>query len=185
MARGKPLTPHEKCRIVKAHEYFTSEEKAERSEGVGTRERVAACLDIGLATVARVILFWNKNPGTKFDEVHLMLQLQSSRSGHSKYTSPELRGVIREFVIAENEATRPITAQLIANYVAKVMEKKNKIPENNVAFEQRICKTKLPIETQITIRSQSTKIKEWERTQEYYTVLPTLMKEPQHGPKKN
>ncbi|KAG2791731.1 hypothetical protein PC116_g25667 [Phytophthora cactorum] len=68
MARGKPLTPHEKCRIVKAHEYFTSEEKAERSEGVGTRERVAACLDIGLATVARVILFWNKNPGTKFDE---------------------------------------------------------------------------------------------------------------------
>ncbi|KAG2971484.1 hypothetical protein PC121_g21656 [Phytophthora cactorum] len=68
MARGKPLTPHEKCRIVKAHEYFTREEKAERSEGVGTRERVAACLDIGLATVARVISFWNKNPGTKFDE---------------------------------------------------------------------------------------------------------------------
>ncbi|KAG3129570.1 hypothetical protein PC128_g23987 [Phytophthora cactorum] len=117
MARGKPLTPHEKCRIVKAHEYFTSEEKAERSEGVGTRERVAACLDIGLATVARVILFWNKNPGTKFDE--------------------------------------PL-AQVIAS-------------------------TRHPSSEE----SQSTKIKEWERTQEYYTVLPTLMKEPQHGPKKN
>ncbi|KAF1772241.1 hypothetical protein GQ600_5964 [Phytophthora cactorum] len=56
------------------------------------------------------------------------LPLETKRSGHSKYTSPELRGVIREFVIAENEATRPITAQLIANHVAKVMEKKNKIP---------------------------------------------------------
>ncbi|KAG6970742.1 hypothetical protein JG687_00002465 [Phytophthora cactorum] len=64
MTRGKPLTPQEKCRIVKAHEYFTSEEKAGRSWDVGTRERVAACLDIGLATVARVISFWNKNPGT-------------------------------------------------------------------------------------------------------------------------
>ncbi|KAG3100953.1 hypothetical protein PI125_g14587 [Phytophthora idaei] len=105
MARGKPLTPQEKCRIVKAHEYFTSEEKAGRSGGVGTRERVGACLDIGLATVARVISFWNKNPGAKFDE-----PLETKRSGHSKYTSPELKGVIREFVIAENEATRPITA---------------------------------------------------------------------------
>ncbi|KAG3020171.1 hypothetical protein PC128_g5302 [Phytophthora cactorum] len=77
------------------------------------RERVGACLHIGLATVARVISFWNKNPGAKFDEPR-----ETKRSGHSKYTSPELKGVIREFVIAENEATRPITAQPIASHVA-------------------------------------------------------------------
>ncbi|KAE9094643.1 hypothetical protein PF010_g17020 [Phytophthora fragariae] len=68
------------------------------------------------------------NPGTKFDEPHA-----TKRSGQSKYSSPDLRGIIREFVIAENEATRPITAQLIANHVAKIMNKKKTIP-NNVAF---------------------------------------------------
>ncbi|GMF33593.1 unnamed protein product [Phytophthora fragariaefolia] len=75
MARDKPLGPEEKVRIVRAHEYFTNEEQAGRSGGVETRKQVAVCLGVGLATGARVIAFWNKNPGTKFNEVCLKLQL--------------------------------------------------------------------------------------------------------------
>ncbi|KAK1929788.1 hypothetical protein P3T76_014634 [Phytophthora citrophthora] len=49
---------------------------------------------------------------------------QSKQLGQSKYSSAKLRTTIREFVIA----TRPVTAQIIANHVAKVMDKKTKIP---------------------------------------------------------
>ncbi|RLN59917.1 hypothetical protein BBJ28_00016612 [Nothophytophthora sp. Chile5] len=57
---------------------------------------------------------------------------ERKRSIQSKYTSSELRAVIRQFVIDENEATRPITAQLVANHVAKVMNKEKKIPARSM-----------------------------------------------------
>ncbi|EEY55116.1 uncharacterized protein PITG_22159 [Phytophthora infestans T30-4] len=54
-----------------AHAYFIAEKKAGRSGGVETRDRVAVCLGISTATVARVMAFWNKNPGTKFDDLRV------------------------------------------------------------------------------------------------------------------
>ncbi|KAG6950385.1 hypothetical protein JG687_00014290 [Phytophthora cactorum] len=127
VAKTGSIIDYEKYRIVKAHEYFTNEEKAGRTGGVGTRERVVACLYVGVSTVARVIAHWNKNPRTKFDEPR-----ETKRTDQSKCTSLELRGVIREFVIAENESTRPITAQLISTQVANVMNKQKR-------FRPEIC----------------------------------------------
>ncbi|KAE8972127.1 hypothetical protein PR003_g18569 [Phytophthora rubi] len=70
-----PPTASATASPFKAHAYFTKEEKAGRSGDVETRERVALCLDVGAATVGRVMAYWNKNPGTKFDEVQLVIKL--------------------------------------------------------------------------------------------------------------
>ncbi|RLN97448.1 hypothetical protein BBJ28_00025575 [Nothophytophthora sp. Chile5] len=58
----------------------------------------------------------------------MSIDTTTKRGGRKKYTALEIRSVIRQFVIDENEATRPITAAIIASHVAKVLQKEKLIP---------------------------------------------------------
>lgn len=109
-ARGKPLCAEEKRLIVTLKEYFDRNKTA-----FGLNERsvqlVAEALNIGVATVSRIIADYNKNP----DSVNSKKQTFRGRPTYSIDASSQ--EIIRSFIRAANLEGTHVTLETINDFL--------------------------------------------------------------------
>ena len=71
---GSPLTPEYKKTIVCVKNYFDRTKSNAEEQRISGAERTAHALDVGVATVKRVMADYNRNPE--------LLEKESTRRGH-------------------------------------------------------------------------------------------------------
>ncbi|KAE8891955.1 hypothetical protein PR003_g4048 [Phytophthora rubi] len=110
------LSPAEKTLVVKVYSYFVEEAELGRNYGRDSRQRTAVATGFGVSTIQRVLAAYNSDPGTNFAAI-----TPSTRGRKKKYKESEFNTLVRQYVVAQNRAMMPVTAQLICNYLEEVL----------------------------------------------------------------
>ncbi len=109
---GRPLTPEYKKAIVCVKKYFDrTKSDIEEQSGSGV-EKTAHALDVGVATVKRIMADYNRNPE--------LLNTEPARRGHPpRVIADSLQTLTREYVRQANQDGRYITLEMLSDYLKK------------------------------------------------------------------
>ena len=92
---GSPLTPEYKRTIVCVKKYFDRTKSNAEEQNISGVERTAHALEVGVATVKRVMADYNRNPE--------LLEKESARRGHPpRIIEDSLQALTREYVRQAN-----------------------------------------------------------------------------------
>jgi len=107
---GSPLTPEYKKTIVCVKNYFDRTKSNAEEQSISGVERTAHALEVGVATVKRVMADYNRNPE--------LLEKESTRRGHPpRIIAESLQALAREYVRQANRDGRYITLEMLSDYL--------------------------------------------------------------------
>lgn len=107
---GSPLTPEYKKAIVCVKKYFDRTKSDLEEQNSSSAEKTANALDIGMATVKRVMADYNRNPE--------LLNKESASRGHPSRIIPDaLQTITREYIRQANRDGRYITLEMLSDYL--------------------------------------------------------------------
>ena len=107
---GSPLTPEYKKAIVCVKKYFDRTKSDLEEQNSSSVERAANALDVGMATVKRVMADYNRNP-------ELLNKKSASRGHPSRIISDALQTITREYIRQANRDGRYITLEMLSDYL--------------------------------------------------------------------
>ena len=108
--QGSPLTPEYKKAIVCVKKYFDRTKDDSSEQDCRSVERTANALEIGVATVKRVMANYNRNPD--------LLALQSLSRGHPpRILAVSKQAITREYIRQANYEGRYITLEMLSDYL--------------------------------------------------------------------
>lgn len=109
-AQGSPLTSEYKKAIVCVKKYFDRTKGDLEEQECDSVERTANALEVGMATVKRVMTDYNRNPD--------LLDKESLRRGHPpRIITDSLQAITREYVRQANYEGRHITLEMLSDYL--------------------------------------------------------------------
>jgi len=112
--QGSPLTPEFKRAIVLLKGYFDRTKGDLREQGCTSAERVAHALDVGIATVKRVMADYNRSPD-------LLARGEVIRRGRPPQAIPDaLQTITREYVRKANREGSHLTLEMLAEHLRQV-----------------------------------------------------------------
>ena len=109
--QGKPISPDYKKAIVSLKQYFdrTKNDCAEKS--LSSIVKTAHALDIGPASVNRVMADYNRDPSS--------IEIDKFNRGHPpRIISESLQSYVRDYVRAANHAGKYITLDMLSEYLS-------------------------------------------------------------------
>ena len=107
---GSPLTPEYKRTIVCVKKFFDRTKSNAKEQNISGVERTAHALEVGVATVKRVMADYNRNPE--------LLEKESARRGHPpRIIEDSLQALTREYVRQANRDGRYITLEMLSDYL--------------------------------------------------------------------
>ena len=110
--QGSPLTPEYKKAIVCVKKYFDRTKDDSSEQDCRSVERTANALEIGVATVKRVMANYNRNPD--------LLALQSLSRGHPpRILAVSKQAITREYIRQANYEGRYITLEMLSDILRK------------------------------------------------------------------
>lgn len=110
--QGSPLSPEYKKAIVCVKKYFDRAKTDQQEHICSSVERTANALDVGIATVKRVMANYNRNPD-------LLNKEALNRGRPPRIISDSLQTITREFVRQANFDGRYITLDMLSEYIDK------------------------------------------------------------------
>lgn len=107
---GSPLTPSYKKTIVCVKKYFDRTKSDIEEQNRNSIEKTAHALEVGIATVKRVMADYNRNPE--------LLNINSKKRGHPpRIIADLLQSLTREYIRQANQDGRYITLEMLSNYL--------------------------------------------------------------------
>ena len=109
--QGSPLTPEFKRALVLLKGYFDRTQDDLSEQACSSVQRTAHALEVGVATVKRVMADYHRNPALIGGAVSLC-------RGHRPRTlADSLQTITRDYVRQANRAGVPITLEMVADYL--------------------------------------------------------------------
>jgi len=107
---GSPLTPEYKKAIVCVKNYFDRTKFDAEEQSLSSAERTANALEVGVATVKRVMADYNRNPD--------LLDKESPQRGHPpRILTDSLQVITRKYVRQANSEGRHMTLEVLSDYL--------------------------------------------------------------------
>jgi len=107
---GSPLTPKYKKAIVCVKKYFDRTKSDPEEQNSSSVERTANALDVGVATLKRVMADYNRNP-------ELLAQKERNRGHRAIIITYFLQVITREYIRQTNYEGRHITNEMLSDYL--------------------------------------------------------------------
>ena len=108
--QGKPLTPKDKETIVKLKKYFDRIKNNQEEDTCPSAEKVVNALDIGIATVKRVMADYNR--GISFVD-----QAEVLRGRRPRALSNSMQTVTRDYVRTANREGKYVTLEILCEHL--------------------------------------------------------------------
>jgi len=110
--QGSPLTPEYKKALVSVKKYFDRTRDDLEEYDCDSIEKTANALEVGMATVKRVMADYNRNPD--------LLEIESLRRGHPpRIIGDSLQTLTREYIRRANYEGYHITLSTLSDYLEK------------------------------------------------------------------
>ena len=107
---GSPLTSEYKKTIVCVKKYFDRIKTDAEEQNSSCVEKTAHALDVGVATVKRVMADYNRNPA--------LLDIESVQRGHPpRVIADSLQALTRDYIRQANREGRYITLDMLSDYL--------------------------------------------------------------------
>lgn len=107
---GSPLTSEYKKTIVCVKKYFDRTKTDAEEQNSSCVEKTAHALDVGVATVKRVMADYNRNPE--------LLDIESFQRGHPpRAIADSLQALTRDYIRQANHEGRYITLEMLSEYL--------------------------------------------------------------------
>ena len=110
--QGKPLSPEYKKAVVAVKGYFDRTKKDADEKQLNSIERTAHALEIGVATVNRIMAEYNKNPSS--------IEIDQFQRGHPpRIITESLQTLTRDYVRAANYEGKHITLDMLSKHLSE------------------------------------------------------------------
>ena len=111
--QGKPLTSKDKETIVKLKGYFDRTRNDNKEHSCPSVERVANALDVGIATIKRVMADYNRG-------INFMDQAEVLRGRRPRALSNSMQTVTRDYIREANKEGKYVTLEILCEHLKAV-----------------------------------------------------------------
>lgn len=110
--QGKPLSPEYKKAVVAVKGYFDRTKKDADEKKLNSIERTAHALEVGVATVNRIMAEYNRNPSS--------IEIDQFQRGHPpRIITESLQTLTRDYVRAANYEGKHITLDMLSKHLSE------------------------------------------------------------------